>query len=309
MREKINIRSCVKKISKFVGGRSIRRVNDKEIEGMIREWYAKKRVYEWQRLVQDPYHQIEFIVTMHFLKKYLPKRGLILDAGGGPGRYTIELAKKGYDIILLDLVPEILELAKENIKQAGVENRVKEIVLGSVVDLSMFEDEFFDAVLCLGGVLSHVLNKDLREKAARELVRVAKKDAPIFVSVISRFGVLKTILIEFPESIKHCKHHLEVGDYIPGIYGNGFTAAHWFLPEELRELFEKQGVKILEMAALEGLSSHHKEETNRLAKDPEKWKIWIEIILKTCSHPSIIGTSEHFLLVGKKLFREKDRRI
>lgn len=44
---------------------------------------------------RDPYHQIEFNVTMHLLKKYLPKEGLVLDAGGGPGRYTIELAKQG----------------------------------------------------------------------------------------------------------------------------------------------------------------------------------------------------------------------
>ena len=169
------------------------KIGNEEIEKMVKEWYAKNAEYEWQRLVQDPYHQIEFIVTMHFLKKYLPKNGLVLDAGGGPGRYAIELAKKGYDVILLDLVPELLELAKENVRKAGVEQKVKEIIEGSIVDLSMFEDEKFDAVLCLGGVLCHILDKKLREKAAKELTRVAKNKAPIFVSVISRLGVLKTI--------------------------------------------------------------------------------------------------------------------
>jgi len=54
------------------------------------------------------------------------------------------------------------------------------------------------------------------------------------------------------------------------LQGKGFTAAHWFLPEELRKLFEKQGVETLEMAGLEGLSSHHRKETNRLYKDQEK---------------------------------------
>jgi len=38
-------------------------------------------------LRKDADHQLEFIVTMHFLWKYLPKQGLVLDAGGGPGRY------------------------------------------------------------------------------------------------------------------------------------------------------------------------------------------------------------------------------
>jgi len=61
---------------------------------IIRDYYDQKAEDEWKRLVQDPYHRLEFIVTMHFLNKHLPKSGLILDAGGGPGRYTIELAKK-----------------------------------------------------------------------------------------------------------------------------------------------------------------------------------------------------------------------
>ena len=51
---------------------------------------------------------------------------------------------------------------------------------------------------------------------------------------------------------------------------------------------------------LEGLSSHHRKETNRLYKDQEKWKMWVEILLKTCTQPSVIGDSEHFLLVCRK---------
>lgn len=95
---------------------------------------------------------------MHFLDKYLPKQGLILDAGGGPGCYTIELAKKGYNTVLLDFVPEMLRLAERKIRRAGIKRRVKGIVEGSIENLSMFEDESFDAVLCLGGPLCHILD-------------------------------------------------------------------------------------------------------------------------------------------------------
>jgi len=54
------------------------------------------------------------------------------------------------------------------------------------------------------------------------------------------------------------------------------------------------------MARLEGLSSHHRKETNKLYKDQEKWEMWMEILLKTCTHPSVVGSSEHFLLVCRK---------
>jgi 2-polyprenyl-3-methyl-5-hydroxy-6-metoxy-1,4-benzoquinol methylase len=69
----------------------------------VKQWYKKTAKYEQGCLRRNPYHQIEFIVTCHFLQKYLPKTGFVLDAGGGPGAYTIELAEKGYDLVLIDL--------------------------------------------------------------------------------------------------------------------------------------------------------------------------------------------------------------
>ncbi len=43
----------------------------------------------------------------------------ILDAGGGPGRYTIDLAKQGYHMTLLDISDKELELAKRKNKVIG----------------------------------------------------------------------------------------------------------------------------------------------------------------------------------------------
>jgi len=77
----------------------------------IREYYSANVKREWERLTQDPYHKLEFETTLHFLKKYLPKKGLVLDAGGGPGRYTVELAKQGYEVVLSDITKANLEFA------------------------------------------------------------------------------------------------------------------------------------------------------------------------------------------------------
>ena len=173
-------------------------VNEKQTREVVKKWFTETARHEWRRLRRNPYHQIEFITTMHFLEKHLPKKGLILDAGGGPGRYTIELARSSYDVVLLDLVPEMLKIAKREIKRAKVQTRVKQLLEGSIDDLSMFGDQTFDAVLCLGGPLNHLLNIKQRVKAASELVRVSKKGAPIFVSVISRIGLLESIVVEFP---------------------------------------------------------------------------------------------------------------
>jgi len=272
---------------------------------VVRRYYDESAEREWERLVCDPYHMLEFIITMHFLEKYLPEEGSILDAGGGPGRYTIELAKKGYDVVLLDLSPKCLEIAAREIEKAGVKERVKKIVEGSVTDLSDFDSESFDAVICLGP-LSHLIERKDREIAVRELIRVAKKGAPIFASVINLYGVFRTVLQELPHEFLDPSHEEMFSKGIHRVSwhkhepGKGFTDAYFFHPNELRNLFEKFGVETLEMATCEGLSSHLQEETNEIYKDREKWEFWLDILLRTCTDPCILGLGEHLLYVGRK---------
>jgi SAM-dependent methyltransferase len=269
-------------------------------EALVREYYTGCVRAEWRRLVKDAYHRLEFETTLHFLKKYLPPNGLILDAGGGPGRYTLELAKRGYDVDLLDLTPANLDFARRRIKKAGLKDRVKDIVEGSIVDLSRYQDDTFDAVVCTGGPLSHVLSARDREKAVGELVRVARPGAPIFVSVIGRLGLLVLILMESQLEIDlpHFKPMRDTGDYF-GV--RGFTSCHFFLPEELPEAFRQQDVEILELAGLEGISTHHSRSLNQIARDEKRWKIWLETHLQTCTHPSVVGMSEHMLIVCRRL--------
>jgi SAM-dependent methyltransferase len=269
-------------------------------EKRVKKYYTGCVRKEWNRLFRSAYNRLEFETTMHFLEKYLPKQGKILDAGGGPGRYTIELARRGYDVVLLDIVPENLEFARRQIRRAGAQDRVERVVEGSIVDLSMFADASFDAVICLGGPLSHVLDRRKRGKAIRELIRVTRKGAPLFVSVISRLSVL---VVELEPRFQHeiqerfFRHLRDTGDY-PGT--SGFTACHFFLPEELESSFQSKGVKVLELVGLEGLGSHHPREINELAKNGKRWRIWMETHYRTCTHPSVVGMSEHILIVCRK---------
>jgi SAM-dependent methyltransferase len=269
------------------------------IEKRVKEYYTGCVREEWRRLVQDAYHRLEFETTLHYLDSYLPERGRILDAGGGPGRYTVELAKRGYEVVLLDLTPANLEFARRKIKRAGVQDKVRQVVEGSIIDLSRFPEDTFDAVVCLGGPLSHVLDQGKRETAIQELIRVDKPGAPIFVSVMSRLSLLVGELVLFPHELLEpfFKPLRDEGDY-PG--GYGFTACHFFLPEELEQAFRSKGVALAEMVGLEGLGSHHAREVNALAKHKKRWRVWMETHYRTCTHPAVVGVSEHMLLVGKK---------
>lgn len=275
---------------------------------VVRRYYDETAEREWGRLVSGPYHRLEFIITMHFLGKYLPEKGLILDAGGGPGRYAIELAKKGYQVVLLDLSPKCLEIAIREKEKAGVKEKVKKIVEGSITNLSEFVDESFDAVLCFGA-LSHLVEREDRKTTASELVRVAKKNAPIFVSVIGLYGVFRAVL-QRPYLRKELTSPPHKEMFSQGVHRSawhkhesvqGFPDAYFFHPTELRDLFETHRVKTLEMATCEGLSSHLQEETNSIYEDEKKWEFWLKILLRTCNDPVVLGLGEHFLYVGRKI--------
>lgn len=274
------------------------------------KYYDEYAERECKRLFRDAYHRLEFTVTMHFLDKYLPKAGVVLDAGGGPGRYCIELAKKGYDVILFDLSPKSLELAKKKIARAHVGNRVKQIIEGSIIDMSIFNDEQFDAVLCLGP-FSHLIEKPQREKAANEIIRVVKNGAPLFIFVINLYGVFRVVLQRqrlhqeltdpsHEEMFTHSIHRYRWHETPHKGKTQSFPDAYFWHPRELKELFESKGLETLQMATCEGLSSHLQGETNKLYRDKEKWAKWTELILKTCTDPVLLGTGEHLLYVGQK---------
>lgn len=46
------------------------------------EYYS--RFDEWGRLDREP---LEFIINWHYMKRYLPPSGSVLDNGAGPGKY------------------------------------------------------------------------------------------------------------------------------------------------------------------------------------------------------------------------------
>lgn len=278
-----------------------------------KEYYNEIGEEEWNRLVKDPYHQLEFEITMHFLRKYLPETGMILDAGGGPGRYAIELAKMGYQVALQDISHVQLGIAKKKIEEESedVKNRIVEIVEGNVTDLSRFGDESFDSVLCLG-TLSHLIEEKDRKKAAGELVRVLRNGAPIFVGGIGRFAAFRTVLSELPGELTepghrrmftegvHMGHETIPADGKDFKREASFPDAKFFLADELPKLFEEFGIRKLDLASCEGLSAHFREATNALYEDKEKWEKWFQILLDTCTDPSIVGMGEHILFVGRK---------
>jgi hypothetical protein len=125
----------------------------------------------------------------------------------------------------------------------------------------------------------------------------------VAAAIIPLLGVFRSAIAEFPgfiesgEALRYLERPWQ--DKRVGDYTGGFTSAHFGDPSELRECFERMGCTTLTLAALEGLASSLVPQTNQLAAK-HATGIWWQIHLATCTKPTIIGSSEHILYVGRK---------
>jgi len=264
----------------------------------VADGYDRAPEREWNRLVRDAYHSTEFLVYMHHITDHLEPGCLVLDAGGGPGRYAIELGRRGYDVVLLDVSKASLELASSRIEKEPpeVQARIKDVVLGDVADLSRFSASSFDAVLCLDP-LSYFPKPEGRNRVMKELVRVAGPEALVAISVRGYLAVLRTILRTDPEAL--CEESLRPLRE----HGNTMVQAwtcHFFRAEELRTLGEAHGLRTILMAGAEGLSEGLPEATNALAEDSEKWEEWSRLLVATSTDSTVVDMSGHMLYLGRK---------
>src|SRR5688500_13526762 len=100
------------------------------------------------RLITNGERGLELVRTLELLERFLPSApARILDVGGGPGVYAGILAKQGYDVCLLDLVPFHVEQAEA--ASAAQPDAAFEARLGDARDLPDADDSC-DAVLLLG---------------------------------------------------------------------------------------------------------------------------------------------------------------
>jgi SAM-dependent methyltransferase len=269
-----------------------------------RTFYDEYGEREWNRLDRDFFHRLEWEPTIESLDANLPEPGSsrILDVGGGAGRYSIWLAERGHEVVLAEPSRGQRELAREKTADRGVEDRVA-IHAGDLRTLG-YADDAFDAVCCLGGPLSHVLDDDRRSTAAEELRRVTAPDGPVFVSVMGLLGmVLLTVqqaggedpgaLLAMPDLVADRNYTAEFRRRHPSVPRMADT--HFFRREEFVTLLDHAGLDVEEVAGLEGVASPRGPAPDRL--DDAARSAIRDVNDRLRTDPTLADVSLHMLAV------------
>ncbi|MBN2391635.1 MAG: methyltransferase domain-containing protein [Anaerolineae bacterium] len=262
----------------------------------IRRRYTDKAIQEWERLSSTPITRIERLINTYCLERYLPATGRILDAGSGPGRYAIAMARQGYQVVTFDLVAEMLHLGQSKIAEAGVSGNVA-ATQGNLIALP-YADDVFDAAINLGAPLSHITDGGARLAVVGELVRVVRPGGIVFLTGLQRLAGYRSAVYWMDED--YFDQMMTPVQRARGIY-DGSQVWYNFAPDELQNLVLDAGLQIVDCVGCQGLANHLPiDHLERLETDPERWVVWKALLLETCNEPSIVGISNHLLVVARK---------
>jgi S-adenosylmethionine-dependent methyltransferase len=243
-------------------------------------------------------HQLEYDLTWRYLNQYLPSQGTILEVGAATGRYTLELARRGYTLTAVDLSAGLLEQCRKNLVDAGLERQVR-LVLADARNLSQVTEQRFDAVLLMGPLYHLIVEAD-RQLALKEAFDRLRTEGVIFSSFISRFGIMGDLVRNVPAWIEdqaEVRSLIEKGKD-PGDYPRGGFRGYFAQISEIAPLHEAIGFETLTVAGVEPAISADDESYNKL--QGKQRQLWLDLFYEMSVERSIIGASRHLLYIGKK---------
>ena len=251
---------------------------------------------ENEKSLDTPWMRLYEAATWENIKQFLPDKddSVILDIGGGTGRWSLQLAREGYHVVLGDISNGMLNVARDKLKDAGLSDLV-DVQRLDICSMSGLADSSFDFILCQGDPLSYVSNP---AKAAAECFRVAKPGAFFVPSVDCRFPWVTRMasLAEWDRA----SEIIETG-VSQMVYPIGSFPTHGFTPQELIDLLEGAGWEVGQIIGKTVLGALLPPETLKIfVSDPHAFHLLLQLEKQLGAEPSLIGIASHVEAVCRK---------
>ena len=166
------------------------------------------------------------------------------------------------------------------------------------MDLSAFSDNQYNITLLLGP-LYHLYNKEDKQQALREAIRVTKQGGVIFAAYIISDGCL------LDEGFH--RGNISVSDYMHKGMLDPETFSAKSLPKDVFELVRKENiddlmsvfpVTRLHYAATDGCALFMRESVD--AMDDTAFDLYLKYHISTCEREDLLGITSHAIDIFRK---------
>jgi len=264
----------------------------------IRAFYNEK-----SRNYDDGFQMLCFkvldAVTWKYLEPYVPARSdaLVLDAGGGTGRWAVQMAQKGCRIVLMDASEGMLQIATEKIEKQGLQHRIT-VKKGDILK-SGFPDETFDLIFSEQTLF---LFKE-PDAFLVEMNRILKKKARLIVSAQNLYAQCLAGLSENPnvENVNSALKILRREKY-NYMTKEGSVRIHTWTPDEFRVMLERNGFYV-EKIVSKGITFPLRISQDVFRKkdfSEDLFKKILEFEFALCEKPDALALAGHLQAIAYK---------
>src|SRR6266849_1106018 len=165
------------------------------------------------------------------VRRFLPRNASkrrVLDVGGGTGFASVQLARMGYEVLLLDGSEQMLGIARQQAEAGGVAARISFCHADAGQLPEIFDIESFDIVVC-HNLLEYAENPSA---TVRDIAHVLRKDAMLSVLVRNRAGEVLRAAIKSGDW-KLAAANLTAETVLDSLFGEPIRV---FAPAEVRDL-------------------------------------------------------------------------
>jgi ubiquinone/menaquinone biosynthesis C-methylase UbiE len=208
------------------------------------ESYYDKKSESYDEIFDTLYFKVYDAVTWKYLEPHVPTdpNALVLDAGGGTGRWATRIAEKGCQVVLIDSSERMLEAAGKKVKEKGLQHLVT--LKKSDIAKTGYADETFDMILCEHALF---LFKE-PDIVIKELKRILKKKAPLIISAQNRYVQSLSSLSGKPrvDNVERAFKVL-VSQEHECMTKDGKVKIYTWTPQEFRAMLERNGLRVEKM--------------------------------------------------------------
>ena len=231
--------------------------------------------------------KVEFSVSMEKIHELIKERKIehpkILDLGAGTGRYSVALAREGFDVTAVELV-------KHNLDILLSKHEMVKCWPGDARYLHFLEDNTFDITLIFGPMY-HLHTEEDRLKVFEEAKRVTKKGGIIFVAyIMNEYSILTYCFKQ--GNLKQCLEKQSITSDFKAITTDEDLYSYVRL-EDIDDLNKKAGLLRIKIFAPDGAADYMRRELN--AMDEETFEQFIKYQLAVCERAELLGASSHIV--------------